>query len=183
MSKIYLTELDENKTKPFLQVTKPYWCCCETTCHYHMSHHLFWTKPVEKKLLKKSFWFKCSHVTHYITLFSLFSFQFRFPMSAKFKIQIFFLSLYFIQNVISFLLIIFIWWTILLSLIFFSFFFSNYILLYFAEKLIDNKEDEVFSKEDEIPKNQHCSIFIVWNLNHFLSSFFSVYILSFSLHL
>ncbi|WJX91092.1 hypothetical protein P8452_72918 [Trifolium repens] len=28
------------------------------------------------------------------------------------------------------------------------------------KKLIDHKEDEVFSKEDEIPKNQHYSIFI-----------------------
>jgi hypothetical protein len=39
MSKIYVTELDENKTKPFFKVTKPYFYCCERACHFQISHH------------------------------------------------------------------------------------------------------------------------------------------------
>jgi hypothetical protein len=104
-------------------------------------------------------------------------FKFFFFLFTLFKMLFHFYSSFSFDELFFFL------WFFFLSSFFFSFFFSNYILLYFAEKLIDHKEDEVFSKEDEIPKNQHYSIFIVWNLNHFLSSFFSVYILSFSLHL
>jgi Na+/H+ antiporter NhaD/arsenite permease-like protein len=159
MSKIYLTELKNKATKPFWQVTKPYNFYCETKGHCHMSHGLYWTEPVRRYKVPSSLFIFSSQCLSNLK-FKFFSLTLLYSKCYNF--------IFTHSHFISF--------TILLSLTFsfssLSFLISDYILLYFAEKSKDHKENEVLNKEDEIPKNQHYFIFKSFSLMFFLCFYF-----------
>jgi hypothetical protein len=148
MSKFWVTELKENVTKPFYCVTKPFFQVCDRRCPFH-------TKPwfqTNQAGPTKSLWKGQLFILwkfHMWPITSL-SFHFRFPMSVKFKIQFFFplftlFKMLFHLYSFSFHSLHYSSFSEFFSF-FLSFLISNYILLYFAEKLKDHEEDEVLNK-------------------------------------